>query len=421
MKKLLLALAISISVVSTSALASIESKTWPSSDKARQFVKDNLQIDFYASPYGVGWTKEKQVVDYVKLAHKTGINGASNTIAATYYTREQTLAEIARYNAIAKKHSDIMTVVKTVEEIEQAVKDGKYFWMYNSQTSSLLDGDIKKVKEMKDLGINSMQLVYNGRYRAGLGVVEAMHYYDIGLSQWGRDLIDELVKQGITVDMSHTSYQTTMDIMDYMEEKHPGVPPYFSHSSLEGTYNCDANREAYHPTKNAKLIDTKTFNEQPCYRLISDEQAKRVAELGGTVGLTFTEWMIDGVWPDDIAPKHAADMLDYGRKLVGIDHITIATDDVFTTASIVSFAKANPAAYGLDGGYMMDAFDKGATGCAELGKFMPALVDELWKRGWTNKDINKVFGENVMRVWKATWNPKAEFKGVGDKWEIKGN
>ena len=106
---------------------------------------------------------------------------------------------------------------------------------------------------------------------------------------------------------------------------------------------------------------------------------------------------------------------------MGIDHITIATDDVFTTASIVSFAKANPAAYGNDDGYMMAAFDKGATGCAELGKFMPALVDELWKRGWTNKDINKVFGENVMRVWKATWNPKTEFKGVGDKWEIKGN
>jgi len=258
MKKILLALA--ISAISTSALASIESKSWPASDKAQQFVKDNLQIDFYASPYGVGWTKDKQVVDYVKLAHKTGINGASTTIAATYYTREQAIAEMERYNVIAKKHSDIMTVVKTVEEIEQAVKDGKYFWMYNSQTSSLLDGDIKKVKEMKDLGINSMQLVYNGRYRAGMGVVEAMHYYDIGLSQWGRDLIDELVKQGITVDMSHTSYQTTMDIMDYMEEKHPGVPPYFSHSPLEGVYNCDGNREAYHPTKNAKLIDTKTFN-----------------------------------------------------------------------------------------------------------------------------------------------------------------
>jgi len=404
MKKILLVIVLSIAVV-VPVLASVESKTWVGSEKAQQFVKDNIQIDFYASPYGVGWTKESQVVDYVTRAHEMGINGASNTVAATYYTNAEVRAEIERYNAIAQKHADIMAVVKTVEEMEQAIKDGKYFWMYNSQTSAILDGDIKRVKEIKALGINSMQLVYNGRYRAGMGVIEAMDYYDIGLSQWGRDLIDEMVKQGVTVDMSHTSYQTTMDIMAYMEEKHPGVPAYFSHSPLEGTYNCDGNREAYHPSKNAKLIDTENFNEKPCYRLISDEQAKRVAKMGGTVGVSFTEWMADGVWPDDFAPQHAADMLDYPRKVVGIDHIAIATDDMFTTEPVIAFAKANPSAYS-DGGYMMSAFDKGATGCAELGKFLPALVDELWKRGWTDEDINKAFSENVMRVWKATWTPK---------------
>jgi len=406
MKKIIIAIALSIGV-SAPALSSVESKAWPASQKAEQFVKDNLQIDFYAPPFGVGWTEEKQVVDYIERANKTGVNGASMTVAATYFTNKQTREEIDRYNAIVKKHPEMLTIVRTTEEMVQAKKDGKYFWVFNSQTSSLLDGDITRVKEIKDLGVNSMQLVYNGRHRAGLGVVEAMHYYDIGLSQWGRDLIDELVKQGVTVDMSHTSYQTTMDIMGYMEKNHPGVPAYFSHSILEGTYNCDGNREAYHPSKNAELIDTTTFNESPCYRLISDEQAKRVAKMGGTVGVTFTEWMVDGIWPDDIAPKHAADMLDYARKTVGIDHISIGTDDMFTTAPVVAFAKANPSAYS-DDGYMMEAFDKGATGCAELAKFLPALVDELWKRDWTNEDINKVFGENVMRVWKATWTPKTK-------------
>ncbi len=406
MKKTLLAIALSLSVA-VPALASIESKTWQGSEKAQKFIRDNVQIDFYASPYGVGWTKESQVLGYVTRAHAIGINGASNTVAATYFTNKQAHAEVERYNAIAKKHSDIMVVVKTVEEMDQAIKDGKYFWVYNSQSSSILDGDISRVKEMKDLGINSMQLVYNGRYRAGMGVIEAMHYYDIGLSAWGRSLIDEMVKQGVTVDMSHTSYQTTIDIMDYMEEKHPGVPAYFSHSPLEGTYNCDGNREAYHPSINAKLIDTKNFNEKPCYRLISDEQAKRVAKMGGTVGVSFVEWMVDGQWPDDFGPTHGADMLDYARKVAGIDHVAIATDDLFTTEPVIAFAKANPEAYS-DEGYMMKAFDKGATGTAELGKFMPALVDELWKRGWTNEELNKVFSENVKRVWRATWTPKTK-------------
>lgn len=404
MKKSLIAIALSLTVAMP-VFSSIESKTWSASEKAQKFTKDNVQIDFYAPPFGVGWTEEKQVTGYIKRAHETGINGASLTIAATYFTNAEARAEIGRYNAIAKKHSDILTIAKTINDIEQAIKDGKYFWMYNSQTSSLLDGDIKRVKELKALGINSMQLVYNGRHRAGVGVVEALDYYDIGLSAWGRALIDEMVKQGVTVDMSHTSYQTTMDIMGYMEEKHPGVPAYFSHSIPEGTYGCDATREAYHPTKNKELVDSATYNENPCYRSIADDQVKRVAKMGGVVGVSFTEWMVDGQFPDDFAPAHAADMLDYARKMVGVDHVSIATDDMFTTAPIVAFAKANPAAY-TDGGYMMAAFEKGATGAAELGKFLPALVDELWRRGWTNQEINKVFGENVMRVWEATWTPK---------------
>jgi membrane dipeptidase len=406
MKKSLIAIALSFAV-SIPALASTESKTWPASEKAQQFTKDNVQIDMYASPYGVGWTEEKQVTDYIKRAQATGINGASNTIAATYFTAAQAIAEMDRYNAIIQKNSDNMVVVKTIDEMKQAIKDDKYFWMYNSQTSSILDGDINRVKEFKDRGVNSMQLVYNGRHRAGMGVVEAMDFYDIGLSSWGKNLIDEMVTQGVTVDMSHTSNQTTIDIMDYMEAKHPGVPAYFSHSSMEGAFQCDANREAYHPTKNAELIDTETFNEKPCYRLISDEQAKRVAKMNGVVGISFVEWMIDGVWPEDLAPKHAADMLDHAKSVIGVDHISIATDDLFTTKPIVAFAKANPEAY-TDGGYMMNAFDKGATGAAELAKFIPALVDELWKRGWTNEEINKIFSQNVIRVWEATWTPKVK-------------
>ena len=103
----------------------------------------------------------------------------------------------------------------------------------------------------------------------------------------GKNLIEEMLKQGVTVGMSHTSNHTTIDIMEHMEEKHSGVPAYFSHSSMEGAFQCDGNRKAYHPSKNAKLIDTDNFNEKPCYRLISDEQAKRVAKMNGVVGISF--------------------------------------------------------------------------------------------------------------------------------------
>ena len=58
------------------------------------------------------------------------------------------------------------------------------------------------------------------------------------------------------------------------------------------------------------------------------------------------------------------------EKLVGIDHVGIATDDMFSTALVVDFAKANADMY-ADGGYMIDAFNRGATGNGELVELGP--------------------------------------------------
>ena len=74
--------------VSTS-YASVESKTWPASDKAKQFIRDNIVMDMFPSPYGVGWTEPEQLHDYLNRAHAAGITGSSATLAPTYYTFEQ--------------------------------------------------------------------------------------------------------------------------------------------------------------------------------------------------------------------------------------------------------------------------------------------------------------------------------------------
>ena len=60
-----------------------ESKTWPASDKAKQFIKDTIVIDFYASPYGVGWAKDETLQAYVQRALDAGVTGTSSTVAAT--------------------------------------------------------------------------------------------------------------------------------------------------------------------------------------------------------------------------------------------------------------------------------------------------------------------------------------------------
>ena len=79
---------------------------------------------------------------------------------------------------------------------------------------------------------------------------------------------------------------------------------------------------------------------------------------------------------------------------------------MMTTAKVVPFAVANADKY-ADNGYMVDAFSKGSTGCAELSKHIAGVVDELWKMGYSNEDLTKLFAGNLMRVYQQTWTPKA--------------
>ena len=111
---------------------------------------------------------------------------------------------------------------------------------------------------------------------------------------------------------------------------------------------------------------------------------------------------MDGIWPDDITPQHCSDMIDYYVKLLGVDHVGIATDDMFTTSIIMDFVNANASAYD-DDGYMVKAFNNGAAGCGELAKILPAITDELWKRGYSDEDIRKIYAKNMMRVYDKVW------------------
>jgi membrane dipeptidase len=52
---------------------------------------------------------------------------------------------------------------------------------------------------------------------------------------------------------------------------------------------------------------------------------------------------------------------------------------------------------------MVKAFKSGADGCGELAKILPAITDELWKRGYKNEDIAKIYGGNKMRVYQQVW------------------
>ncbi|CUH44172.1 membrane dipeptidase [Ruegeria atlantica] len=375
-------------VLATPAYASEESKTWDASDEAKQFVQDTIVIGMLASPYGTGWTEYEQLHTYFQRARDNGITGHEMTLAAADMSFETLLEQHYHFRAAMAQFPENYLVVNETRDIEAAHIQGKTAVIWNSQTATILDGDLKKMALFKDMGIKSMILAYNDIFRTGTGQLSAQKGLDIGLTPWGKSVIDEMVRFGILLDLSHTGSKTANDAMDYMDENYPGVPYIFTHSVPAGLYK-----------------DEPGATPQGCYRNIPDDEAIRAANSGGYVAPTFTEWMMDGIWPEDISPKQAADMIDYYVKLIGVDHVGIATDDMFSTELVVQFAEANPTMYD-DGGYMTDAFARGATGNGELAKIIAAITDDLWARGYSNEDLAKIYGGNKMRVFAQVWEGK---------------
>lgn len=365
--------------------AGLDSKTWPASDEAKQFVQDTVVIGMLASPYGTGWTKNKQLLDYFEEARSAGITGHAMTLAAASHNWDDFTHQHQKHRAAMAEQPNKFTFVRSIRDIESAHIKGTTAVIWNVQTSTMLEGDLDRMATLKDMGVGSMILTYNDRFRAGSGSLAAFNGKDDGLTAWGRSIIDEMARYGIILDLSHTGSKTAADAAEYMEKNHPGVPFVYTHSLPAGLY-----------------ANEKNATPRGCYRNITDDEALRAAKSGGYVSPTFTEWMMDGIWPDDITPKQAADMIDYYVKLVGVDHVGIATDDMFSTELVVKFATENASMYD-DDGYMIDAFNKGATDSGPLARILSAVTDELWKRGYSNEDLAKIYGGNKMRVYQQVW------------------
>ena len=240
---------------------SIESKTWPASDAAKEFVKQSIVLDFFASPFGTGWTEPAELLNYLAAAREAGVTGHSMTIAQAADNWESFLKAHFQFRSTLLQDKENVTFVHSVRDIEHAHENGTSAVIWNSQTATILSGDLKRVAALREFGIATMQLVYNGRFRAGVGCIEAMNSPDTGLTDWGRSIIDEMVRCGIVLDLSHASPRTTQDAVEHMQRHHSGVPIVYTHSCPAGLFKSEANA-----TPNG------------CYRNITDEQAKQAAE-----------------------------------------------------------------------------------------------------------------------------------------------
>lgn len=330
------------------------------SDAAKALHTDAIVIDGCSFFYQ-GWTERMELSGITALQVGCGIpkdnaRGVIKRIEAYYkYVRED----------------DRVGIVETTEDIRAFKRAGKVGFILGAQRPYFLEDDPGLVEVFQRLGVRFMQIAYSERSLLADGCFENTN---VGLSHFGRDVIREMNRVGIQVDLSHVGERSTLEAIEISEK-----PCIFSHSNPKA--------RADHP------------------RNITDEQIKLCAAAGGVIGVSPYPpicWTGGAKAPsiDDVV-----DHLEYIVELTGIDHVSIGTDSEATPGGYppeltlhhansypeikAKFAAAHPNVKKNDGFASMDEF--------------PNLTAKLLDRGWSNEDIKKVLGENLMRAYKASW------------------
>lgn len=230
---------------------------------------------------------------------------------------------------------------------------------FDLEGANALNVDVSMVSLYYRLGVRQMLLAYNLNNRAG----GACHDRDSGLTGFGREVIAEMNRVGMVVDCSHTGHTTTMQIMEMASQ-----PVIFSHSN--------------------------PWALRAHGRSITDEQIRACAKTGGVIGVTGLGYFLPR---RPSAVEAFADCVDYVRDLVGVDHVGVGLDWAPPSPRDRAFY-ASHRTYWPASEYSAP-WSMSSVGPADVRGLTATLVG----RGWTEKEVRKVLGENFLRVARAVW------------------
>lgn len=257
---------------------------------------------------------------------------------------------------------DSFELVGSADDIAAAQQAGQLVVGFDLEDTNPLGGEISMIQTYYDLGVRSMLITYNSENRAGFGCHAPR---DDGLTSFGRDVVDEMNRVGMMVDVSHCGYRTSMEAID-----RSSAPVIFSHSAMRGVWEHDRN--------------------------IRDDQVRACAATGGVIGINGVGIFLGD---NDASPAAMARHVDYAVQLVGPDHVGIGTDYVFDNDDL-SKELANtdvfPESYQHWDSYKFLEPEQ-----------LPGLEAELQGLGYSAQACAAIMGGNFRRVAKEVWKPAA--------------
>lgn len=293
---------------------------------------------------------------------------------------ERSLKLIDAVREQARRHPDKLMLATTAEDIRRAKRQGKIALLMGLEGGHMIDSDLRLLRTYHALGVRYMTLTHSKNTDWADSSTDTPAHD--GLSDFGKAVVREMNRLGMMVDISHVSDKTFYDAVATSK-----APLIASHSSC------------------------RALNDHP--RNISDDMIRALAKNGGVMQINFYAGFLNQKYLDEsrkhrdqfskrrdaIEAKYASDHkkraeeirrldienhrslpkvawtdivdhIDHVVKLVGVDHVGLGSD--------------------FDGADMPEGMEDASR--------LPQLTEELLRRGYSDGDIKKILGGNVLRV-----------------------
>jgi membrane dipeptidase len=275
------------------------------------------------------------------------------------------------------RYPDRLALALTADDIERDFKRGKVASLLGMEGGHAIENSLGALRSYYALGARYMTLTHNVTLDWADAALDTARHG--GLTEFGREVVREMNRMGMLVDLSHVSPGTMSDALDVTE-----APVIFSHSAARALTDHPRNVPDSILVRLKKNGGVVMVTFVPAF--VSPDAAawdfaaqKESNRLKATASDTAEQQRLMDQWkaahPQPRATlKQVADHVEHVRDVAGIDHVGIGSD--------------------------FDGIESVPEGLEDSSKF-PQLFAELIRRGWSDGDLKKLAGENLLRVFHS--------------------
>lgn len=226
---------------------------------------------------------------YFESLKESGLHAVHVTLAYHENTRE-TLSTFGKWHHHFELHGDLIQPVYCAEDIVNAKENKRVGIIFGAQNCSPIEDEIGLIAVMKRLGLSIMQLTYNNQSLLATGCYETT---DSGLTRFGKQVVSEMNRVGMIIDMSHSAERSTLETID-----HSSRPICISHAN--------------------------PYRAHPALRNKSDTVIRHLSERGGLLGFSLYPFHLpDG---SQCSLQRFCEMIADIAEMVGVEHLAIGSD-----------------------------------------------------------------------------------------------